>query len=155
MRTIRDDKLVYEILKNGGITFDTKTNQKFGRHYGYIVSIEGCEQKVSIEDLTLKVITEYIDEHLNILNQSEYYFGAWIDGGTVYLDISKFSERKQDAEWLGVFENQIAIYDIENESEIILDYEKIKNRKEDKHTDIFKDKITKSKEEKKDKKGKK
>ena len=137
---IRDDKLVSEILLNGGITFDVKTNTKIIKHYGYMVAIEGCESKVAIEDFTKVQLDDYIEVYLNILNQTEYYLGAWVHEGFVYLDVSKYSEKLRNAEWLGVFENQIAIFDLENFEEITLDYKKIKARNEVRHNDFFKDK---------------
>ena len=118
--TIRDDKIVYEILRNGGITLDVKTNTKLGLKHGYIVAIEGCERVVKTSVLSKQIIDRFIENNLTLLSCKGYYLGAWVDNGLVYLDVSKHSSKLVNAIWLANLENQIAIYDLENEITITL-----------------------------------
>lgn len=122
--TIKDTKIVNKILKDGGITLDIKTNQTLTKHYGYMIAISGCELTIPVEELTKKVIDEYIEDNLTILNQDRYFLGAWVNEGLVYLDVSKFSGKLLNALWLGHFENQLAIYDLENKVSIEIEVKK-------------------------------
>lgn len=119
--TIRDDKIVHEILVNGGITLDIKTNKKINLQYGYMVAIEGCELKVNVKDFNKSVLDSYIEKHLNLLtSKAKYFLGAWVHEGIVYLDISKHSSNLTSAKWLGNLEKQLAIWDLKNSCEITL-----------------------------------
>jgi len=118
--TLRDNKLVHEILLNNGITLDIKTNRKIDHTTGYMVAIGGCEKVIPTSELTLKVLSEYIDKHIVILNQKRYFLGAWVNDGKVYLDVSKHSSKLTSAKWLGNLEGQLAIYDLENNCDIKL-----------------------------------
>ena len=77
------------------------------------------ERKCKTEQETEKAIKENMEIVKGLDNA---YLGAWIDEGITYIDISVLVENKEDALELGKVNNQLAIYDIENNESIYLSY---------------------------------
>ena len=110
-------EFVAAIVKNGGATYNlanggTPTN-------GYMVSKKGFEIKfwdVPIEHAVILFIQKYGFE----LNNPENFLGAWMDEGTLYLDISNHYTDKDEALKQGIVNQQRAIYDVINQESIYL-----------------------------------
>ena len=79
-----------EIIEEDGISLNPFTNQK--PVSGYMVSLEGLEEKISISDMNDEKLFSFIWKHRELLAASDdsfrLYFGAWVSNGFVYLDIS-------------------------------------------------------------------
>lgn len=111
-------KIIEEIKENGGGTYN-KELKSINATSGYMVSLLGYERKCK----TIEEIEKAITENTEIIRGLDSaYLGAWIDEGIVYIDISVLVENKEDALQLGKINNQLAIYDIQNNESIYLNY---------------------------------
>ena len=111
-------KIIEEIKENNGGTYN-KEYKTINAKQGYMVSLQGYERKCRTEEETEKAIMENMETVRGLDNA---YLGAWIDEGITYIDISVLVENKEDALELGKINNQLAIYDIENNGSIYLLY---------------------------------
>lgn len=111
-------KIIEEIKKNNGGTYN-KEYKTINAKKGFVVSLQGYERKSRTEEETEKAIKENMEI---IKGLDSAYLGAWIDEGITYIDISVLVENKDDAMELGKINNQLAIYDIENNESIYLLY---------------------------------
>lgn len=111
-------KIIEEIKEKNGGTYN-KEYKTIDAKQGYMVSLQGYEKKCKTEQEIEKAITENMEIVRGLDNA---YLGAWIDEGIVYIDISVLVENKDDAMELGKINNQLAIYDIENNESIYLMY---------------------------------
>ena len=110
--------IIEEIKENGGGTYN-KELKSISAKNGYMVSLQGFERKCKTEQEIEKAITENMEI---IRGLDGAYLGAWIDEGIVYIDISVLVDNKEDAMQLGKLNNQLAIYDIQNNESIYLLY---------------------------------
>lgn len=111
-------KIIEEIKENGGGTYN-KELKSINATSGYMVSLLGYERKCK----TIEEIEKAIKENIEIVKGLDNaYLGTWIDEGITYIDISILVENKEDALELGKINNQLAIYDIENNESIYLLY---------------------------------
>lgn len=107
------------IRQNGGLTEDSAGNSP---KTGYMVSLKGREVKLegvsTMSDFRLdevcKVYYNQIDWKPNL------YFGAWVDGDDLYLDVSTNIEDREVAVAFGRANEQISIYGIESNEVIYL-----------------------------------
>jgi hypothetical protein len=89
---------------------------------GYMCSEKGFEKTISVEDFyktrdgARKYLVDYMKQNSESLSKRGAYFGAWVDGGKVYLDVSRRYESRQAGVDAGVSNEQQAIYDIKNDS---------------------------------------
>lgn len=111
-------KIIEEIKENNGGTYN-KELKSINATSGYMVSLLGYEKKCRTIEETEKAITENMEI---IKGLDSAYLGAWIDEGITYIDISVLVENKEDAMELGKINNQLAIYNIENNESIYLSY---------------------------------
>lgn len=112
-------QLTKEIIKhikvNGGGTF-TSTLDSANLTSGFMVSYEQYEQVVSLETAH----TTEIKGIASIAKSLNAYVGTWLNDGKIYLDISTHVKNLNDAITLGKQNNQLAIYDIKNDTVINL-----------------------------------
>ena len=101
------------IRAKGGFSLNKKSKSP---DKGYMVSLNGYEQKIPENNLNSEVIKQYMNTHKKVLQDN--YFGAWLDNGIVYLDISKNILDKYEAIRLALECNQIGIYEVETQSTI-------------------------------------
>ena len=107
--------------KTPGVTIDLRTGKE--PKTGFICSKKGFEKPVKIKDFDAdrkKTIEDYIDKNLDELNKKGAHFGGWVvkSEDTMYLDVSRRFETRQDAV-RAMFDNeQDAIYDVKNDSYI-------------------------------------
>jgi hypothetical protein len=85
---------------------------------GYMSAFGFGELILRQRNLNLKdSVIEWVFEHFDIL-QGKLYAGVWINEGLVYLEVSQHITDKQAAIKLAQSTDQIAIWDLENETEI-------------------------------------
>lgn len=110
--------IIEEIKENSGGTYN-KELKSINVKSGYMVSLQGYEVKSRTDEETEQAIIKNMEIIKGLDNA---YLGTWIDEGIVYIDISVLVENKEDALELGKINNQIAIYDIQNNESIYLSY---------------------------------
>lgn len=71
-------------------------------------------------DETLDLLEGYIDKHMDVLSEDGMHLGLWLNSedGALYMDISSVFQDKEIAIQSGIDADQIAIWDIENKTEI-------------------------------------
>ena len=110
--------IIEEIKENNGGTYN-KEYKTINAKKGFMVSLQGYEKKCKTDEETEKAIKENMEIIKGLDNA---YLGAWIDEGITYIDISVLVENKEDAMELGKINNQLAIYDLQNNDSIYLSY---------------------------------
>ena len=107
--------------KTPGVTIDIRTGKE--AKTGFICSKKGFEKPIKIKDFDAdkrKAVLDYIDKNIEELNKEGATFGGWVvkSEDTVYLDVSRKFDTRQDAV-RAMFDNeQDAIYDVKNDSYI-------------------------------------
>ncbi|GHF38823.1 hypothetical protein GCM10010218_20080 [Streptomyces mashuensis] len=80
---------------------------------GFMVSLNGSERTIPLAEFGPTELVNYMQEYAyRIDSDPRLYYGAWVDGGTVYLDISMNIADRAEALLMGEFESQKAIYDV-------------------------------------------
>lgn len=115
-----NDKMIREILKNGGATLDTNYNN-FNSSIGFMVSIKGHEKKVNINDIE-NIKKEITKKRELIKTKKNYFVGLWVDNDILYIDISKHIINYNRALEVARNNKQLAIYDLKNDKSIYLNY---------------------------------
>lgn len=88
---------------------------------GYAVSLPGHErrlQRFKGGQVSLNFIEHYAEQHRAVLAQPGRFLGAWLDEGTLYLDVTEVHAEFATAVRLGWERNQLAIYNIGTGEEI-------------------------------------
>jgi hypothetical protein len=115
------EKIIKAIKENKGFNFD-KNGDSVSFDSGYWVG--GYYKCLKLTNETLgKGVNElwyYLVDNYDYEN-SKGYIGVWKKDSFIYLDISKCIKDLEKAKEIGFYHNQIAIYDIKNDLEIILD----------------------------------
>lgn len=101
--------------ESGGFSLDCNSNKPID---GYMVAMKGFELKTTLENKS--EIASYINKHYISVARGENYFGGWVNEGVLYLDIATNVKNKESAIRLGRKNEQLAIYDIDNQREIHL-----------------------------------
>ena len=115
-----NNKMIKEILKNGGATLDVNYNN-FNASIGYMVSIKGHEKKININDI--ENIKKEITKKMKLVkNKKGYYVGLWVDNDILFIDISKHIIKYNRALEVARNNKQLAIYDLKNDKSIYLNY---------------------------------
>ena len=109
---------------DGGLTFNPK-RKNFARK-GFAVAVtDKAEEKYPIEpsegeDWTeegVQIVKRYMKRHADLLAQPNAHLGTWVDGGTVYLDVSVVVQDASLAAAISAQTNQIAFFDLGTFSE--------------------------------------
>jgi hypothetical protein len=111
-------QLAHDAVKDGGFTVDLDGNRP---QSGYAVSLAGYERKFRLPRTTTALahaLYLYVVDNGRALRDPGAHFGAWIDGATVYLDVTHIFTARADAEFMARANRQIAFFDIENAEEI-------------------------------------
>lgn len=94
---------------------------------GYAVSLANHESKHHLlldGPLRLKAMVELVEQYIEskraLLAQPLNHLGAWMDGDTLYLDITEVHSERETAVNLGQQRNQLAIYNLGTGEEIRL-----------------------------------
>jgi len=118
MKNLHD--FVASIVENGGATFNLVTGTS--PTTGFVVSEKGFEDVTPIfgDDVTRQIIVSsavamFIKENGFELNNPENFLGGWVDGGELFLDISRVYDNEHDALRVAVENGQRAYYSIDND----------------------------------------
>ena len=115
-----NDKMIKEMIKNGGATLDTNYNN-FNASIGFMVSIKGHEKKVDINDI--ENIKKEITKKMELVKTKKgYYVGLWVENDILFIDISKHIINYNRALEVARNNKQLAIYDLKNDVSIYLNY---------------------------------
>lgn len=95
------------------------------KDYGYLVAIECYGAKIERSpDGTFdrERVSSWVKEVMGLPCAVRHFdtIGSWIDNDILYLDVCIWISDKREAIGFGMDENQIAIWDIENNQEIRL-----------------------------------
>lgn len=121
-------KVLGLVEASGGATVET-SNLSSPEH-GYAVALQGHEQLVELSAWgstvaeTRAVITlaveAFVDRHRALLSWPGIFLGAWLDKGTLYLDIVKVHASRDSAEDHGRLASQLAIFHLDTGETITL-----------------------------------
>lgn len=109
---------IKEILENKGATL-TKTFRKSRIEKGYMVSLKGYEKQVKATQHT-KLFGAIADAREIAKTVKHSYVGVWIENDIAYVDVSIRVRELEVAINIGIENEQLAIFDIENEKVISL-----------------------------------
>ncbi|SHN24583.1 hypothetical protein [Streptomyces yunnanensis] len=88
---------------------------------GYVVAKPEYGKKIFGWDGSAGVIAGFVAEHLLTVAANErMWYGTWVSGDVLYLDLVEIIEDREDAMRLGRERNELAIYDAGTQSEIPL-----------------------------------
>ena len=114
-----------QILENGGST--TSLNLTHVPTTGFMVSLEDNAmtfENLNNEELSLGQIEQsvktFVQKNAEQLSDHINYLGGWIHENKLYIDISVNIQDKREAIEFGIKNNQIAIYDLNDDCEIVL-----------------------------------
>ena len=104
-----------------GSTFDPATGENLlGSKNLFSVGLPTAYTMTDKNDLTEELLTKYLTEKKDVFSQGRRAMGTWYsptDGG-LYLDVVDIVEGREAAEALARTNNQIGIYDLENDKYI-------------------------------------
>ena len=109
---------IENILENKGATL-TKTLRKSSLKTGYMVSLKGYEVIIKASQST-KLFYEIGRANAKAENVENSYVGVWIEKELAYIDVSVNIKKLEQALQFGIDNEQLAIYDIENNKVITL-----------------------------------
>jgi len=112
---IKQEKLAKKaydhILKNDGITIKTGNNVQ--PKEGFVYSMEkGKETIVPAKELSEDHIETFLRDNWNELSKPGNHFGAWLDDGDFYLDVSIVGKDQAKAVADAFGKEQIAVWDL-------------------------------------------
>ncbi|MEU2361819.1 hypothetical protein ABZ616_13985 [Streptomyces noursei] len=99
------------IVNDGGLTFSPTLPAPVD---GFMVSIAGSERTIPVESFGPEVLAHYVADYASRVTDQGLFFGAWVDCGLVYLDLSMNVTDRAEAEAMGRLESQLAIFDVVN-----------------------------------------
>jgi len=109
------------VLAKGGASYNITTGDTTPKT-GYMVSIDGYEERHECSNILNHVLRAYVVRYNEILSDGETFLGGWLDkqAAEVCLDVSMHIPDLQEAINFGKAGNQVAIYDCRNKTEIRL-----------------------------------
>lgn len=120
-----NDKKIMEILENKGATLDKHYNN-FTSNRGFMVSLKGEEVKTEINNIE-EIKKEIEKKKEKIKNIDNIYIGLWVDNGLMYIDISIYIVDYLEALEVARNNDQLAIYNLKDNTSIYLHYIKYYN----------------------------
>lgn len=110
--------------KTPGFTIDIRT--KKSPKDGFIASNVGAERVLDFAPLKgdraalRSALKDYINDHAELLDDKGSFFGAWVEQGKLYLDVSRRYGSRSEGVRAGFKNEQKAIYDVVNDSYIYM-----------------------------------
>ncbi|MFT2017746.1 hypothetical protein ACMA1D_18180 [Streptomyces sp. 796.1] len=114
-RIVSVEQQYRSLLDGDGLTFSPTSPTPTS---GFMVSLAGSERTFPVSRFTANELSEYVRDYAYRAAEESLFYGAWIDGGLVYLDLSVNVQDRSQAIALGRLESQLAIFDVAN-SEVI------------------------------------
>ena len=102
-----------EVLKNNGGSYNIATGESNPTD-GYMVSLPNNELVIDADDLCATMLSEYIIGNAEELSSDKSFVGLWIDNGKAYIDVSVKYDDLETACYVGILNDQKAIYDNAN-----------------------------------------
>lgn len=115
-----NNDLLKLINSNGGFTIDLKTGIQ--PKSGYCIALCLFEQITEVNNDLDIILSNYIVDHKPMLlnTLSDYYLGAWVNNGKIYLDVVTIVRNLKVAIRLAKINKQLAIFDLDNQKEIFI-----------------------------------
>ena len=110
-----EQKVITGIKENGGVTIDTNGSEPT-KGYSYAPD-KTTEYSVPEKDFHAnpeKHISDFIEKNKDLLSQDGNHIGGWVDGGRVYLDVSKVGEPTPETIAKAQEAKQLGVYDLEH-----------------------------------------
>jgi len=110
--------------KTPGFSIDIRTKQS--AKDGFIASDVGAERVLDFAPLRASraslrtALKDYINDHAELLDNKGSFFGAWVEQGKLYLDVSRRYGSRSEGVRAGFKNEQKAIYDVVNDSYIYM-----------------------------------
>lgn len=101
-----------QFITNGG-SYNITTGE-YNPTDGYMVSLPYNELVINADDLCASVLSEYIMNNAKLLYSDKNFVGLWIDNGKAYIDVSVKYNDLETACYVGILNDQKAIYDNAN-----------------------------------------
>ncbi|MFJ1932625.1 hypothetical protein ACIOGZ_08095 [Kitasatospora sp. NPDC088160] len=106
------------ILANGGATW---APGRAAPTEGFMVSLAGTELSIPVDEFTDDSLARFQQEHAGRLAADDrLYFGAWLDGPNVYLDLSLCIPDRAAALRVARAEHQRAVFDLSTGNPLFL-----------------------------------
>lgn len=102
--------------KTGGFTYSITTGE-LNPTRGFIVAVDKAKEKIVTNAIRYKKtaivqeVKSYISSHIDDLNQKEFFLGAWMEKGNLYLDIVERYTSRRIAEAMCIKRDQLAYFD--------------------------------------------
>lgn len=104
-------------MKNGGFTRHAFTGHV--PQEGFAVSpYPQREVQIDVEAFTRQDIINYAGANTDLLAKDNHYLGGWVDGDTIYLDISIVASTRDEGLRLAIEHNQLAAWDLGRNEEV-------------------------------------
>jgi hypothetical protein len=111
-------EIVRLTLERGGLTIDPKTGEVYDNG-GYAVGGFVPSKTIPVGQNWHDTVREFVQENASVFNNGHrMYLGTWIDGDTVWLDVSAIFEDKDEAIAVARANGEKAIWDFDNATEI-------------------------------------
>jgi len=118
--------LAQSLLEKGGFTYQPVTEdmpQPGSKNYA-VSPYRDREQVIDLLSLTPEKLAAYVVKNADLLRQPDHYFGGWLDGSKVYLDVSVVKRSPAQAEALARRHKQLAYFDFEKMETVTITKEK-------------------------------
>jgi hypothetical protein len=110
-------KLSRQLTSGGGFTYQPKLASSPKK--GYAVGIyRGQEKRIPLAEFKPDNIVEFIKSHRDYFDDPSIHIGGWTHNNNAYLDLSKVVSSKTRALSLGKLHDQMAVFDLKNQTEI-------------------------------------
>ena len=113
------NNLVHELALAGGFSYNVNTGESNPKT-GYMVSLAGYEEQFYFDDFDNRDLKNYFFKHSVQFAKEESFLGGWLTDNVVYLDVSINILDLETAIYVGIINEQVAIYDCENNKTITL-----------------------------------
>jgi len=113
------NNLVHELALESGFSYNITTGE-CNPKAGYMVSLLGFEEQYYFDDFDNKDLKNFVAKNAIHLHNDNRFVGGWINDNKVYLDISINVEDLESAVYIGMHNNQKAIFDCANNKAITL-----------------------------------
>lgn len=114
-------KIIKETFRSGGASYNITTGESTPKT-GYMVGLTGYEEVHEVSNILDPLLKNFITRNAEVLADEKSFVGTWYNKAKnkVYFDVSVNVNNLPDAIALGQMNNQIAIYDCANKTEIKL-----------------------------------
>ena len=107
--------------KAGGFTIDPRTGARPSRGFAFSEHPE-IETIIPVSEFSEQHLADFINRNAHLLENPEYFIGAWRDGDNIYLDISTIVDDLDEALRRGYAAKQFAVFDLGNSRSISTGY---------------------------------